>query len=76
MRVLEEIVSAYVFLKDRKALERVRDRRKRLLNEIRSLSHTLQKDIELIDEALVCLEKASAGVQEPSKIASDNVGSS
>ncbi|MGY4171639.1 hypothetical protein [Bradyrhizobium sp. USDA 4529] len=67
MKVIEEIISGYVLLKDRKALERVRDHRSRLLNEMCNLSDSLQHDLKLLDLALIHLEGASAEAENPDK---------
>ncbi|MGY4171604.1 hypothetical protein [Bradyrhizobium sp. USDA 4529] len=67
MKVVEEIISGYILLKDCKALERIRDDRRRLLSEMRALSDGLQQDIDLIDAAMVCFE-TPVGDQELSEI--------
>ncbi|WP_050995066.1 hypothetical protein [Bradyrhizobium liaoningense] len=68
MKAIEHVINGYVFLKDRQALEEIRDHRKQLLNETRmhaiagfnptTVSDTLQEEIELVEAALARLESA------------------
>ncbi|MFQ3453771.1 hypothetical protein PMN64_10695 [Bradyrhizobium sp. UFLA01-814] len=69
MKAIEQIIAGYVSLKDRRALEEIRDHRERLLNETRmrsvagfspsTLIDILREEIELIEAALSGFESAS-----------------
>jgi hypothetical protein len=69
-KAIEHIVAGYVALKDRHALEEIRDHRQRLLNESRmhsgswvsveSLSSVLQEEISIVDAALNGLREEGA----------------
>lgn len=63
-KAIDHIVTAYSTLKDRKALEEIRDHRKRLLNENRmrssvlkfeSIRGELQEEISIVEAALSAL---------------------
>lgn len=68
MKAIEQIIAGYVSLKDRRALEGIRDHRRRLLQETRMRSvsgfhpstviETLQEEIDLIEAALALPEVA------------------
>jgi hypothetical protein len=70
---IESIVGHYVRLKDRGALERLRQHRIKLWQDYRmnsvsqgfqmpSLETSLQEDMTAIDHALSCLSSSAAGV--------------
>ncbi|MBR0874417.1 hypothetical protein JQ633_28960 [Bradyrhizobium tropiciagri] len=69
MKAIEQIIAGYVSLGDRRALEQIRDHRRRLLQEtlMRSGSgfhpstviDTLQEEVDLIEAALARYEIAS-----------------
>ena len=62
MKAIEQIIAGYVSLKNRQALEELRDHRQRLLDGVRAynvpgfkpsvVNDTLAEEIELIEEAL------------------------
>ncbi|MCA6124194.1 hypothetical protein J6500_20190 [Bradyrhizobium sp. WSM 1704] len=62
MKAIEQIIAGYVSLKDRRALENIRDHRRRLLQETLMRSgagfhpstviDTLQEEVDLIEAAL------------------------
>jgi len=72
-KAIEHIVTRYSTLKDRKALEEIRDHRKRLLNEDRmrgssvlkfeSIRDELQEEIRIVEAALSTLQD-----QDPSQL--------
>ena len=72
-KAIEHIVTGYSTLKDRKALEEIRDHRKRLLNEDRmrgssvlkfeSIRDELQEEIRIVEAALSTLQD-----QDPSQL--------
>ena len=66
-RAIEHIVAGYVTLKNRQALEEIRDHRQRLLHDSRmhsgswvsveSLNSVLQEEISIVDAALRGLQE-------------------
>ena len=67
-KAIEHIVTGYSTLKNRKALEEIRDHRQRLLNEHRmrssvlnfeSIKDELQEEISIVDAALSRLQDSS-----------------
>jgi hypothetical protein len=70
-RAIEHIVTSYSTLKNRKALEEIRDHRRRLLNENRmrgnsalnfdSIRDELQEEISIVEAALSRLEDQDPG---------------
>ncbi|MGF6309881.1 hypothetical protein ABIB82_004122 [Bradyrhizobium sp. i1.8.4] len=62
MKAIEQIIAGYVSLKNRQALEQLRDHRQRLLDGVRThsvpgftpsvVNGTLREEIELIEAAL------------------------
>lgn len=66
-KAIEHIVAGYVTLKNREALEEIRDHRQRLLHNSRmhsgswvsveSLNSVLQEDIRIVDTALSGLQE-------------------
>ena len=67
-KAIEHIVTGYSTLKNRKALEEIRDHRQRLLNEHRmrssvlnfeSIKDELQEEISIVDAALSRLQDPS-----------------
>ena len=66
-KAIEHIVAGYVTLKNREALQEIRDHRQRLLHESRmhsgswvsveSLNSVLQEDIRIVDAALSGLQE-------------------
>ncbi len=66
-KAIEHIVAGYVTLKNRQALQEIRDHRQRLLHESRmhsgswvsveSLNSVLQEDISIVDAALSGLQE-------------------
>jgi hypothetical protein len=70
-RAIEHIVTSYSTLKNRKALEEIRDHRRRLLNENRmrgnsalnfdSIRDELQEEISIVEAALSRLEDQDSG---------------
>ena len=66
-KAIEHIVAGYVTLKNRHALQEIRDHRQRLLHESRmhsgswvsveSLNSVLQEDISIVDAALSGLQE-------------------
>ncbi|MGY3489806.1 hypothetical protein ACVW1C_007689 [Bradyrhizobium sp. USDA 4011] len=62
MKAIEQIIAGYVSLKNRRALEQLRDHRQHLLDDVRThsvpgfrpsvVNETLAEEIELIDGAL------------------------
>ena len=68
-RAIEQIVANYVTLKNRQALQEIRDHRQRLLHDSRmhsgswvsveGLNSVLQEEISIVDAALSGLEEAA-----------------
>jgi len=68
-RAIEQIVAGYVTLKNRQALQEIRDHRQRLLHDSRmhsgswvsveGLNSVLQEEISIVDAALSGLEEAA-----------------
>ena len=62
-RAIEHIVAGYVTLKNRQALEEIRDHRQRLLHDsgswvsVESLNSVLQEEISIVDAALRGLQE-------------------
>jgi hypothetical protein len=64
-RAIENIVAGYVSLKNKQALEEIRDDRQRLLHEarmragswvsVKSLTSVLQEEIDIVDAAISAL---------------------
>jgi hypothetical protein len=62
MKAIEQIIAGYVSLKNRQALEEIRDHRQRLLDSVRThsvpgfgpsvVNDTLREEIDLIEAAL------------------------
>ena len=71
-KAIEHIVAGYVTLKNRQALEEIRDHRQRLLQNSRmhagswvsmeSLTSTLQEEISIVDGALKGLEEGASSI--------------
>jgi hypothetical protein len=71
-KAIENIVAGYVTLKNRQALEEIRNHRKRLLHASRmhagtwvsmeSLTSTLQEEIGIVDAALRGLEEGASSI--------------
>jgi hypothetical protein len=71
-KAIENIVAGYVTLKNRQALQDIREHRQRLLNEarmragswvsVKSLSSVLQEEINIVDAAIS--ELREEGVKE------------
>jgi hypothetical protein len=71
-KAIEHIVAGYVTLKNRQALEEIRDHRQRLLHESRmhtgtwvsvvSLTSALQEEINIVDAALKGFEKGTPSI--------------
>ncbi|MHC2461890.1 hypothetical protein [Bradyrhizobium embrapense] len=67
MKAIEQIIAGYVSLKNRQALEQLRDHRRQLLDDVRThsvpgfrpsvVSDTLSEEIELIEGALARLDE-------------------
>ncbi|PDT70301.1 hypothetical protein [Bradyrhizobium sp. C9] len=67
MKAIEQIIAGYVSLKNRQALEQLRDHRQHLLDDVRThsvpgfwpsvVSDTLSEEIELIEGALARLDE-------------------
>ena len=70
-KAIEHIVTSYSTLKNRKALEEIRDHRRRLLNENRMHSNSvlnfervkdeLQEEINIVEDALSRLQDQDPG---------------
>jgi hypothetical protein len=70
-KAIENIVAGYVTLKNRQALEDIREHRQRLLHEarmhagswvsVKSLSSLLQDEIDVVDAALSGLREETPG---------------
>jgi hypothetical protein len=70
-KAIEQIVANYVTLKNRQALQEIRDHRQRLLQNSRmhsgswvsveGLNSVLQEEISIVDAALSGLEEAATG---------------
>jgi hypothetical protein len=68
-KAIEQIVAGYVTLKNRQALQEIRDHRQRLLHDSRmhsgswvsveGLNSVLQEEISIVDAALSGLEEAA-----------------
>jgi len=71
-KAIETIVAGYVTLKNRQALQEIREHRQRLLHESRmhtgtwvsvaSLSSVLQEEINIVDAALEGLEEGTRSI--------------
>jgi hypothetical protein len=71
-KAIENIVAGYATLKNRQALEEIRDHRQRLLQNSRmhagswvsmeSLTSTLQEEISIVDGALKGLEEGASSI--------------
>ena len=71
-KAIEHIVAGYVTLKNRQALQEIRDHRRRLLHESRmhagswvsveSLTSALQEEINIVDAALERLEDGASSI--------------
>ena len=71
-KAIENIVAGYVTLKNRQALEEIRDHRQRLLQNSRmhagswvsveSLTSALQEEISIVDAALKGLEEGAISI--------------
>jgi len=71
-KAIENIVAGYVTLKNRQALEEIREHRRRLLHESRmhtgswvsveSLTSVLQEEIDVVDAALERLEEGARSI--------------
>jgi hypothetical protein len=71
-KAIENIVAGYVTLKNRQALEEIRNHRRRLLHESRmhagtwvsmeSLTSALQEEIGIVDAALKGLEEGASSI--------------
>lgn len=71
-KAIETIVAGYVTLKNRQALQEIREHRQRLLHESRmhtgtwvsvaSLTSTLQEEINIVDAALEGLEEGTRSI--------------
>ena len=71
-KAIENIVAGYVTLKNRQALEEIRNHRRRLLHESRmhagtwvsmeSLPSALQEEIGIVDAALKGLEEGASSI--------------
>ncbi|WP_342728590.1 hypothetical protein AAFG07_19055 [Bradyrhizobium sp. B097] len=67
MKAIEQIIAGYVSLKNRQALEQLRDHRQHLLDDVRThsvpgfspsvVNETLAEEIELIEGALARLDE-------------------
>jgi hypothetical protein len=70
-KAIEHIVAGYSTLKNRTALEEIRDHRRRLLNEYRmrgnsvlnfsGLTAELQEEISIVEDALTRLQDSESG---------------
>jgi hypothetical protein len=70
-KAIEQIVANYVTLRNRRALQEIRDHRQRLLHDSRmhsgswvsveGLNSVLQEEINIVDAALSGLEEAAPG---------------
>lgn len=70
-KAIEQIVASYVTLKNRQALQEIRDHRQRLLHDSRmhsgswvsveGLNSVLQEEISVVDAGLSELEQAATG---------------
>jgi hypothetical protein len=71
-KAIETIVAGYVTLKNRQALEEIREHRQRLLHDSRmhtgtwvsvaSLTSTLQEEIDIVDAALKGFEEGTPSI--------------